>query len=352
MAGDLESARDFIESSPAAARVQAAGSDQAAARHREARALLEQARQAQARGDQAGAQELLRDANRRMLEATQLAAQARPEQGAARFESRLASVKALRDALGRLGGGGNRAAVQEIDQTVAGAERLAAARDYPAATAALDRAYALAQSGNVRQRDGTEEVAGKRFASEQERQQFEQSRTLGEQSREDPRAALVQSRIGSVRALRDALQRLGGTGGVLGRVDQALSQAERLASTGDYEQALATLEGAYRAVQTGNVERRDGTEQVASKQFASPEEELRYELARNDDYHSLGSALAAGQGAEMKALMEPGLRRGRELRGSAETSAAAGAFDAALRAVEASTLEYKKGLRAAGLPIP
>jgi len=94
----------------------------------------------------------------------------------AEVEQRSRSTRALREALLRLDAPGNAKLVAEADAALAEADRLLAAGNYGAARAAVDRAYQSIKQATISQRDHTEAVASKQFATPREEYAYELAR--------------------------------------------------------------------------------------------------------------------------------------------------------------------------------
>ena len=99
-----------------------------------------------------------------------------PEKIKAEVEQRLRSARVLRDALQRFDAQGNAATLAGADRDLADAERLLAAGDPVAAREASERAYRTIKQASVTQRDHTEQVAAKKFASPREEYAYELGR--------------------------------------------------------------------------------------------------------------------------------------------------------------------------------
>ena len=132
--------------------------------------------------------------------------------------------------------------------------------------------------------------------------------------------------------------------------DIELASADRLAGAGQAEQAGAALSRAYGLIKRELVSLRDGDTLVRALSFESPEQEFHYELDRNDSFRMLTGLLAqrpAGDkqvaGFEAHAV---------SLRGRADEAGSRGQFAEAIRLLEASSREYLKVMRRAGLMIP
>lgn len=94
----------------------------------------------------------------------------------AEVEQRSRTTRALRDALLRLDAPGNANLVAQADAALAEADRLGAAGNYGAAREAVERAYQSIKQATVSQRDHTEAVASKKFATPRDEYAYELAR--------------------------------------------------------------------------------------------------------------------------------------------------------------------------------
>lgn len=163
-----------------------------------------------------------------------------------------------------------------------------------------------------------------------------------------------ETRLVSVKALRDALQRLGGAknSATITDADAYLAAAAQHASDRSFDLALVEVNKAYDVIKAGNVEQRDHTEQVVSKNFATKEDEYKYEIGRNDEYQQLSEAVLKNLAADRAASYTPVFAKAMAVRKDAQGQAGKGNFAAAVTAMETSTAEYKKIIRASGIPVP
>lgn len=164
-----------------------------------------------------------------------------------------------------------------------------------------------------------------------------------------------ETRLGSVKVLRDALARLGGSKNATAvkEADVQLADAAKLAAEKKYDLALVSVEKAYAAIKTANVEQRDHTEVVDdSKNFKTKEDEYKYEIGRNNEYQQLSEAVLSNMKPEQAAMYKAVGEKALGMRKEADGSAGSGDFAAAVAGAEKSTAEYKKIIRAGGIPVP
>lgn len=169
------------------------------------------------------------------------------------------------------------------------------------------------------------------------------------------------ARYESVDALLTAIERVarekGGMQGVERRAEDLRHQAQtakQLADAGKVEQAKARLDGVYEETKTELEKLREGETLVRTLEFASDEEEYRYELDRNDTHQMLVKVLLEDH------VKKPGTRRqvdgfvakSNALRSQAEAEAGAGAYDRAVDTLEKATKELQRAIRSAGVYIP
>ena len=168
------------------------------------------------------------------------------------------------------------------------------------------------------------------------------------------------AKMQSTRALLEAQKRIAAekhhpNGQTLAQtLEPLLQEASRLAAGADLAGARKPLDQAYLASKAAVANMRGGETLVRSLNFASKEEEYRYELDRNDTHQMLIEVLlqdrrsnAAIDDRVRKALGEAG-----RLRKSAEEQAAKRDFEAGIKTLEQSTKELVKAIRSAGVYIP
>lgn len=108
--------------------------------------------------------------------ALEAAAPANDEKLRSEVGQRQRSTRVLRDALLRLDAPGNATLVAQADAALAEADRLLAAGNYGAAREAVERAYQSIKQATISQRDHTEVVASKKFATPREEYAYELTR--------------------------------------------------------------------------------------------------------------------------------------------------------------------------------
>lgn len=145
-----------------------------------------------------------------------------------RAEQRLRSARVLREALLRFDPKTNATLGEDAERALAQAERLYAAGDFAGALAAADAAYAAIRQASVSQRDHTEQVASKSFATAREEYAYE----LG---RNDD-----YGRLGRGVAEREEFAALAGT--ALQRAQALRSDAEREAAAERWAEGVKLLE--------------------------------------------------------------------------------------------------------------
>jgi hypothetical protein len=168
------------------------------------------------------------------------------------------------------------------------------------------------------------------------------------------------ARMESVRSLAAAQKRIlkekpgsPGAAEAAATVDALIADAERERKAGRLEPARATLDRAYLVAKAAIGSMRGGDTLVRSLTFASPEEEYRYEIDRNDTHRMLVKVLLADKresGAETAAA--PFVDKAAELRTQAERTAGGRDWRGAIRLLEESTRELVRAIRGAGVYIP
>ena len=169
------------------------------------------------------------------------------------------------------------------------------------------------------------------------------------------RRADFDARLESARSLLAAQRRISQEKAVPGgsdtsrTIERFIAQAESEAAAGKLDAATATVEQAYLFAKAAIGSMRSGDTLVRSLNFATREEEYRYELDRNDTHRMLLKVLLDAPKAERAA---PALDRATELRTQAESNAGKRDFEGATRLLEDSTRELVRAIRAAGVYIP
>jgi hypothetical protein len=172
---------------------------------------------------------------------------------------------------------------------------------------------------------------------------------VAEKRRADYDARLESARSLAAAQRRIAIEKRGvpGAAETSKAIDDLIVQAEREAGAGDLATARGTLERAY-LVSIGSM--RGGDTLVRSLDFATKEEEFRYEVDRNDTHRMLLGLLVTDPAKAANAQDASG--RALALRQQAEQRAGAGAWGEAVALLEQSTKELVRAIRAAGIYIP
>ncbi len=234
----LQSVNTLIEKSSAAKQVDKASGPEASSQRDRARELHRQATQAFEAGDYAKANGLLDQAAREMIGGTRKADPETVTQDKKRrdFDNRLASVKALRDALGRIQqekkSPKSAQLAAQVDAMTAEAVKLADAGQLDRGRGKLDQAYLAAKAGIGDLREGDTLVRTLKFESKEEEYRYELDRN-------DTHQMLVKVLVG---------ERAGEANFKTG-LEQAASlrkKAEEQAGSRDYEGAVKTLEDSTR----------------------------------------------------------------------------------------------------------
>lgn len=203
-----------------------------------------------------------------------------------------------------------------------------------------------------------ENAQASRLLAEASAQMFEAVRLAApEQITEKKARDDFAARVDSVKALLAAQKRIStekqgtpGSAEAVQTVEKLLAEAERLAAANNVPRARAQLDQAYLVAKAAIGSLRGGDTLVRLLQFASKEEEYRYEIDRNDTHQMLIRVLLQEKGDRPQ--VRGFLDKARELRAQAETAAASGDHGAAIRLLEDSTRELVRAIRGAGVYIP
>lgn len=169
------------------------------------------------------------------------------------------------------------------------------------------------------------------------------------------------ARMASTRALLDAQKRIAAeknagprASELSARIEAQMTQAEEMARGGRTIEARRTLDEAYMAVRAAIGGMRGGETVVRSLNFATKEEEYRYEVDRNDTHRMLIQVLLKDKrgGAGVDAMVDQSLGVAAKLRTQADEMAAKRDHDSAIKTLEESTRELVKAIRSAGVYIP
>ena len=169
------------------------------------------------------------------------------------------------------------------------------------------------------------------------------------------------ARMESTRALLEAQKRIAGeksagprAGELSQRIESLMAEANELARGGRLVDARRTLDQAYLAVKAAIGGMREGETVVRSLNFASKEEEYRYEIDRNDTHRMLVQVLLKDKrgGSAIDSKVEQAVAAAAGLRTQAEEQAARRDHETAVKTLEQSTRELVKAIRGAGVYIP
>lgn len=170
------------------------------------------------------------------------------------------------------------------------------------------------------------------------------------------------NRLESVRALLAAQERIAreknqaAQGAETTRqVEAVVAESQAQLKQGDIDRARATLDRAYLLAKAAVGNLRRGDTLVRSLNFASKEEEYRYELDRNETHKMLVKVLLEERRAGNPALdrsVQGFLDQASRLRAEGETQAQGGNYEAAVATLEESTKQLVRAIRGAGVFIP
>lgn len=219
------------------------------------------------------------------------------------------------------------------------------------ASAHLERAEMLFQSGDMK--------AANNALHESTMSMFKAIRKVGlGKPGTDKLLQDYRDRRSSLNALVDALERVAKekktSPAGLSEIGNKASNADKLAESGDIKQARILLDEAYESVKIEVEMLRSGDTLVRTLEFASEEEEYKYELDRNDTHQMLVTLLledkkvdATGQQQVDAYLAEAEVFRKRAL-----TESGAGQYGKGIQLLEESTKQLVKAIRRAGVYIP
>lgn len=169
------------------------------------------------------------------------------------------------------------------------------------------------------------------------------------------------ARMESTRVLLEAHKRISAEKGagartaeLSQRIEALVAEASELARNGRIAEGRRTLDQAYLAVKAAIGGLRGGDTVVRSLNFASKEEEYRYEIDRNDTHRMLVQVLLKDRrgNAGVDGMVESSLQAAARLRQQAEQQAGQREHARAVQTLEDSTRELVKAIRSAGVYIP
>ena len=215
------------------------------------------------------------------------------------------------------------------------ARRLAQSGDDEAAEAELREAIRLMTSA-ARAANGDDKVTQK------------QTDDYGTRKESVTALAKAHDRIATEKGLKDMNRAL------QGKVSANLGTSDELMAQGKGDEARAMLDETYEAVKASLEGLRGGDTLVRELNFETPEDEYLYELDRNDTHRMLVEVLLAEkmQASPMRKTADGFIAKAGELREQAEKAAGKKKFDEAIGLLEASTKEFIRAIRSAGVYIP
>ncbi len=166
------------------------------------------------------------------------------------------------------------------------------------------------------------------------------------------------ARLDSVNALLTAYKRIAsekgrtatGLGETVAPVEKGIAEAGKLAQEGKYKEARSVLDGVYLVTKAGVSGLRSGDTLVRSLNFASKEEEYRYEIDRNDTHQLLIDVLLSEKRGD--SMVQRFIAKARELRTQAEGASKGKDYATGVKLLEESTAELVRAIRGAGIYIP
>jgi hypothetical protein len=183
-----------------------------------------------------------------------------------------------------------------------------------------------------------------------------------EQVTQEKRQRDFDSRMESVKALlaaqkRISLEKNAGAKGkeISNKIEAQMQEATALAAAHKVDQGRAILDQAYVTAKKAIETMRDGDTLVRSLDFATKEEEYRYEIDRNDTHHMLVKVLLDEKRANnpnLDGMVQKYLEQAASLRKTAEGSASKGDYVTGIKLLEDSTKELVRAIRGAGVYIP
>lgn len=246
----LQSVKALVETSSLALRIRSSGSVEAENVRLEAEALLEEAEQAAARGDDAEAGRLLIEAQKKVFQAASLLGGGEDGRKKRRdFEHRLKSVKALLEANRRVGGEieetGEKEKRSQLAEKVASlleeAMALYDAGDMDKGREKLDEAYAAA-TGSLRQmRHGMTRVRDLKFETKGEEFEFVKRYN-------DDYLSLADKFVSDYLKKAEDPARAEKMKKYFKRGRELRAEADKLASDGDFEKGIEALEQSTRQI--------------------------------------------------------------------------------------------------------
>lgn len=265
------------------------------------------------------------------------------------YEKRLGSIKALLDAHERAAKEKGKSEISvklrsETATLLRGADQHTRAGEYEEALNQANLAYAAVKQALNELRGG--ETLGQIAAV---------STDSTARQNED-----YETRLRSINALLDAYQRIASEKSQVSQskalneqVNALLGKASRAAATRKYEDANSALKVAYEQVRDALEKLRGGETLVRTLNFATPEDEYRYELDRNETYRMLITMLIEEKKTiNIDARVQQFLDEAGAYRKKAEMEAGNGDYAQGIKIMEQSTRSLIQAMRNAGIFIP
>ena len=255
---------------------------------------------------------------------------------------------------------GNLYFVRTLIERSSAAQKVTASRD-PDAIAKREQARAKYQEAQRAVSAGDNETA-QQSLNQAKMLMFEAARLADKEGvLEGKKKSDYENRLGSVQALMAAHERVTEDKGEQAvhrqlepKVEERVQQAQALAAREEYEAARSELDVAYLSIKASIERLRSGDTLVRSLNFASKEEEYRYELDRNETLRMLVTVLLKDrlQQSGVSQMVDRQMGKANELRQTAEAEAEAGNYQAAIDSLDASTKQIIRAIRSAGVYVP
>ena len=165
----------------------------------------------------------------------------------------------------------------------------------------------------------------------------------------------------SSQALLDALKQVSvekkaseASAKVIQTAQESMQNAQQLMKSGKLTEAVDVIEKTYLSLKLSISRLREGDTLVRELNFATKEEEYQYELGRNKTHRVLLDILLKDKlkNPKYSILMRKPLDKANQLQQQAESLAANGDFEEAVKVLEQSTKQIVRAIRAAGIYIP
>jgi hypothetical protein len=232
----------------------------------------------------------------------------------------------------------------------------------PDALAKRDKARELRQQAEQAYRSENYPNAS-RLLDQAAKTMFEGVRlALPEQVTQEKKQRDFDNRMESVKALlaaqkRISIEKKAGAKGeeISNKIEAQMKEATALSAANQLDQGRALLDQAYVTAKKAIESMRNGDTLVRSLNFATKEEEYRYEVDRNDTHHMLVNVLLDEKRANnpgLEVMVQKYLEQAANLRKTAESAATKGDYVTGIRLLEDSTKELVRAIRMSGVYIP